>query len=173
MAQTPLGHFQRTQNGRFLYGRCNNYRLKSALASMPNPNLDLGSTDLDSGASPLTVSHDVAAGVGQTSIVADQRENWPSSGSVNGAGTSQVLTQGGIAARTEGFPRVDNNGVSSISETQDWIYDDGDPADTGVGFGSNTSHDYTSAGTFRPDLSCKDGLGRESLQEEVEEIVVT
>ena len=92
---------------------------------------------------------------------------------MSGAGTSQVLTQGGIAARTEGFPRVDNNGVSSISETQDWIYDDGDPADTGVGFGSNTSHDYTSAGTFRPDLSCKDGLGRESLQEEVEEIVVT
>lgn len=165
---THLGRFRRTSNGRFLYGRAKNYRLAPCLAGLPDANPALGSAAPTAGASPLTVTHTVAAG-SQSSIAVGQRDSWPSQDNAP-ASTSAFLAQGGIATRDTLYAR--NNGSTPQAESVDWIYGDGG-SDLDVGFGSNTNHDYVGAGTYTPDLTFTNALGQAVTEEDVETIVVS
>lgn len=154
--QTYLGLSQRTANGRFLYGRPKNYRLNSCLLCLRNPDNDLGLMAPTTGGAPLTVNA-TAPTFPVNTLTPGINSAWPAPAA---GGMSSQLASGGIAVQGSGYARIDT--PPAITPSQTWVWGDGNP-DESVASASVTPHDYD-AGTWTPELVCKDALARENTQ---------
>jgi len=156
MAQTPLSHFARTTNGRFLYGRCKNYRLASCLTSLVNyDGTHAGLTPL-AGAAPLAATgFAIAIPPPQTTLVPNQRSNWPA---IAGGGMSAQQPGGGIAVQDFAYAREDAPVAQAVSN--DWEWGDMTADDTNVGWNAGTPHNYAAAGTYEATFKGVDSLQR-------------
>lgn len=155
MPQTYRGITQRTNNGRFLYGRTGNYRLNPCLMSLVNQTLTIASQTPTTGAAPLSVTSDVAAET-PGSLTPGISTNWPTTGN----GMSSGNNAGGIAVQNNGYARINSPPAITVLKTWDW--GDATP-DTNVAFGSSTVHAYA-AGTYVPTFIGKDALARQTVQ---------
>jgi hypothetical protein len=154
MAQTPLSHFARTTNGRFLYGRCKNYRLASCLTSLVNyDGAQAGLTPL-AGAAPVPATGTTANITPQTALVPNQRNNWPA---IAGGGMSAPQPGGGIAVQDFAYARENAPFAQAVSNN--WEWGDETFADLDVGWNASTPHNYGAAGTYETTF-----LGVDSLQ---------
>lgn len=155
MPATPLGYFQRTDKGRFLYGRPKNYRLAPAISSIPNLEHTLGSTDPLAGAAPLDTDNDIAA---YTTLptVPDFIATFPSVG-----GMTIPNPGGGYAVTGIGYAR--ENAPAAITTNNAWDMGDATVVN-GAGSASTTPHTYAVAGSYDVNLQMVDCLTRYTPQ---------
>jgi hypothetical protein len=153
MAATPLGYFQRTDKGRFLYGRCKNYRLAAGLTAIPNVEKTLGTTLPLAGATVLATANDIAAYT-TLPVVPDPIATLPSVG-----GITSPNPGGGYAVTGLGFARISN--PPTITPVNTWDFGDGTDA-SGAGSASSTPGSYAVAGTYDVNLQMYDCLTRVS-----------
>jgi hypothetical protein len=157
MARTPLGQFQRSVNGRFLYGRPKNYRLASCLAGPVNYNGAAVPRFPGAGAAPLAVTFSPVVLV-PTPITPGMQSNWPAPPA---GGMSSLLLAGGIATQVNGYPRTGAAGTPIIPAVSVSIDFDDATADSPVAaYGANVPHNYVDPGSFAPVANSVDGLGR-------------
>lgn len=156
MAQTPAGYYQRTNKGRFLYGRNKNYRLAPAFSAIPNVKHTLGSTDPLAGAAPLDTDNDIDVYTALPTIASIN--NVPTSGPLGTAGGIFAPNPGGgYAVTDEAYARVDN--PTPLVAANTWIFGDSN-SDTGAGSASTTPHTYAAPGTYNVNLQMIDSLQR-------------
>jgi len=139
MPQTVLSAYRNTDNGRKVFGRRNNYRLRPALTCLTNFDGSLGSIDPVSGEAPLTVSLDVAA-------VTPATLGLPISTTRNPAGGLLVAP----AAVDEAYVwQPEGLGTTPLAA---------------VAADSSTAHIYVDGGARQTALVATDLLGRQSVQ---------
>lgn len=163
MANTPLGYFQRTDKGRFLYGRCKNYRLAAGLTNIPNPYADLGTTDPLAGTAPLDVDNDIGEYT-TLPVVPDPMATLPV---VNGMTVPNP--GGGYAVTGTGYARENN--PTPITPVNTWNTGEGEEA--GGGSESTTPYTYDDPGSYDSSLVMTDCLSRSSVPQETGPVVVS
>jgi hypothetical protein len=136
-SRTCRGHFRRTANGRFLYGRVTNHRLREAMTTLPNYDDTQGSIAPTSGASPLSVTYTAPN---------------PAAPSLATALNGVVSARGGWACYTATTPIVwYPKGLT------------GGVVQTAINWNATSNYGYSPAGTYNGVAEYTDAIGRKNI----------